>query len=55
MDFTGRFPPAPACFSCVARQPQVPISFPTVCCLAEGFVLSLVQGLLVEFRFFSVG
>lgn len=32
VDFTGRFPPAPACFSCVARQPQVPIPFPTVCC-----------------------
>lgn len=32
MDFEGRFPPAPAYLSCMARQPQVPIPFPTVCC-----------------------
>lgn len=60
MDFKGRLPPAPAYLSCMARQPQVPIPFPTVCCPMQECCLqralsSLLRGLLVEFHFFGVG
>lgn len=58
MDFKGRFPPAPACSSCVAQAapglpaPSPPRARPTQrVLLAEVLVLSLVQGLLVEFHF----
>lgn len=55
MDIKGGFPPAPACSSCVAQAaPSPPCARPTHGVLfVEVFVLSLLQGLLVEFHFFQ--
>lgn len=61
MDFTGRFPPAPSLFVLHGQTAPRPHPLPhrvlphAGALLAERFVLPMVRGLLVEFRFFSVG